>query len=220
MTKYQDYLQEIYSNRFKINLKERNKVWSILCSDFFQKYIPRNSKILEIAAGYCEFINNINAKEKIALDLNKDVKKFAKSEVKVHIGTATKLDFLEKESIDVVFISNFFEHLTKIQIVETLKEVHRILRKGGKILILQPNIRYCYKDYWMFFDHISPLDHRSLKEILLLQNFKIQKILPRFLPFQMKESKLPKFKFLIKIFLKCKIAQIILGKQMFIYAKK
>ena len=80
---------------------------------------------------------------------------------------------IEKGSVDVVFANNFFEHLSKNDIVKTTGEVYSVLRTEGKFLILQPNIRFCFKDYWMFFDHITPLDDRSLSEVLEHNGFEV-----------------------------------------------
>jgi ubiquinone/menaquinone biosynthesis C-methylase UbiE len=212
-------LQRIYHRRFGENIESRNKIYQILCNDFFQNYIPTNAVILDVGAGYCEFINNIHAKKKIALDKNPDIKKFAKKDVQFMISSSTDMKQIKDGSIDVVFISNFFEHLNKNEIIKTINEIYRVLQKNGNFLILQPNIRYCYKDYWMFFDHITPLDDRSLSEILELNGFEIIECRPKFVPYTTK-SKLPQSIFLLKIYLKFPLIQKIIGKQTFICAKK
>ena len=212
-------LEQIYRRRFDKDIEFRKKMYDVLCSEFFQKYIPENTTVLDVAAGYCEFINNIRAKKKIALDLNPGVKQYAENDVEVIVSTSIDMKQIKTETIDVAFTGNFFEHLSRGDIVKTIKEVYRILRKDGKFLILQPNIRYCYKDYWMFFDHITPLDDRSLSEILEVNGFKVIECKPRFLPYTIK-SKLPASVFLLKLYLKIPIIQKIIGKQAFIYAKK
>ena len=156
-----DLYQKMYRRRFGKDVEFRQKMYQVLCADFFQKYIPEDATVLEIGAGYCEFINNIRAKKKIALDLNPDIKKFAGDDVEAVIASSTDMKLMKNESIDVVFANNFFEHLSKEDIVKTIREVNRVLKRGGKFIILQPNIRFCFKDYWMFFDHITPLDDRS-----------------------------------------------------------
>lgn len=216
-------LNKMYNLRFNKETKFRNKLWAILCTKFFQKYINKNSVVLDVAAGHCEFINNIQAKEKIALDLNKDVKKLANKNVRVLIEDASFIKSLKNSSVDVVFISNFFEHITKEDITKVIKEVRRILKNKGKLLILQPNIRFCYKEYWNFFDHITPLDDKSMAEILLLNDFDIIKLFPKFLPFTTKtkiRGILPDFLILLflKIVLKIRFIQNLVGGQMFIYA--
>ena len=83
----------------------------MLCFEIFQKYIPRDSTVLEVGAGYCELINNIKAKRKLALDLNPDVKNFAANDVEVIIASSTNMRMIRSGSIDVIIANNFFEHL-------------------------------------------------------------------------------------------------------------
>jgi SAM-dependent methyltransferase len=214
-----DDLEQMYHRRFGGDIEFRKEMYQVLCSEFFQKYIPKDAVVLDVAAGYCEFINNISAKKKIAVDLNKDVKKFAASDVEVILSNATDMKKIENDSVDVAFTSNFFEHLTKEDITKTIKEVNRILKKDGRFLILQPNIRYCYKDYWMFFDHITPLDDRSLTEVLEINGFRVVESIPKFLPYTTK-SGLPKSIFLLKLYLKLSVVQKMFGKQAFLYSRK
>ena len=219
MSENSDLYQEMYRRRFGKDVEFRQKMYQVLCADFFQKYIPEDATVLEIGAGYCELINNIRAKKKIALDLNPDIKKFAGDDVEAVIASSTDMKLMKNESIDVVFANNFFEHLSKEDIVKTIREVNRVLKRGGKFIILQPNIRFCFKDYWMFFDHITPLDDRSLSEILEINGFKVVECKPKFLPYTTK-SKLPKSIFLLKLYLRSPPMQRIFGKQAFIYAIK
>ena len=132
----------------------------ILCKDYFQRFVPAGSTVLEIGAGYCEFINSISPGKKIAVDINPETLNKARNDVEVIIAKSTDLASINQESIDVIFVSNFFEHLCRDDIVETLKECFRVLKEGGRILILQPNIRFVQRDYWMFFDHVTPVDDR------------------------------------------------------------
>ena len=194
-------------------------MWKILCNNFFQKYIPKTSIVLDIACGYCEFLNNINAKKKIGIDLNPNSKLYANSDVEIINGETNNMQSITEENIDVVFVSNFFEHITKEKIIETIKEIRRVLKKNGRLLILQPNIRYCYKDYWMFFDHITPIDDRALIEVLEINGFKIIECKSKFLPFTTK-SRYPKLFFLLKVYLSITILHKIFGQQSFIYAEK
>ena len=107
-------LSTLYSNRFNDDeMKFKNKMWKILCKHFFQKYINENDTVIDIAGGYCEFINNINCKRKIVVDLNENVKLHANKNVEVYNENVVKLDFLEDNSINKVFISNFLEHIDK-----------------------------------------------------------------------------------------------------------
>lgn len=212
-------VKEIYSARFAADYQSRENVWKVLTRHFFQRLIGENKVVLEVAAGYCHFINNISAKEKIAVDINEDTKKYAQPDVRVIIGRSENLSELEESSVDSIFISNFFEHLERKVIIDTLLECKRVLVTGGSLIVLQPNYFYAYREYFNYFDHVTAIDHHSLSEVLELTGFKVEKIIPKFLPYSMK-SRLPSWPFLVRVYLKIKIAQWFLGKQALAVAKK
>ncbi|MCX5634459.1 MAG: hypothetical protein NTW55_01260 [Planctomycetota bacterium] len=99
--------------------------------------------------------------------------------------------------------------------LKTLSDVFSLLKTGGTLIILQPNIRYAYKVYWDFFDHNIPLSDRSIVEALLLTGFKVDRLIPRFLPYTTK-SKIPQNTFLVKAYLKIPLVWKLLGKQMLV----
>lgn len=214
-------VDSLYSARFsKSDVERKNRVWQVLCRDFFQHYLRPSDTVVDVGAGYCEFINHIECRKKYAVDLSDDTRRFANEEVIVLKTESTDLSALEDESADVVFASNFFEHLeSKAEVLATLREIHRVLRVVGKLLILQPNIKYLRGDYWDFFDHLLPLSHVSMMEALELSNFTILEVRPKFLPATTK-SALPQHPLLVALYLKLPIVQRIMGKQMFIVAMK
>ena len=212
-------VRSIYARRFKPDLPIRDAMWKILCRDFFQKYVDSNSRVLEIGAGYCEFINNIHASHKIAVDINPDVKDFANKDVDIVLKTASQISAVPNSSVDVVFASNFFEHLTRDEITATFHEVYRVLAPAGIFMVLQPNIRFCARDYWMFFDHITPIDDRAFVEALEINGFEILEVIDRFLPYSTK-SRLPKALFLVRLYLRFRFAWRIFGQQSFILSRK
>jgi ubiquinone/menaquinone biosynthesis C-methylase UbiE len=118
-----------------------------------------------------------------------------------------------------VFISNFFEHLTHDDIAATVKELKRVVKKGGMVLVLQPNIRFTAKDYWMFFDHITPVDDRALEEIFTINGFRLEQRILRFLPFTT-QSKVPAKPWLVKLYLRMPLIWRIMGKQTFMVFEK
>lgn len=207
-------ISKIYQRRFATNSEFKKKMWQTLYDEFFIDYIPANSTIIDIGAGYCEFINSVNSPNKYAFDINPDIVNHASPNVTI----IKDLKSLEDSTFDIVFISNFLEHLTKPEITKIITESHRILKQAGKLLILYPNIRYCYKDYWMFFDHITPLDDRSLSEIIETESFKIIENKPRFLPFSTKTH--INSIFLLKLYINFPPIHKLLGQQGFMYARK
>ena len=184
---------------------------------FFQNYINKNSTVLDVPCGYGVFINNIVCKDKYAVDINNNCKEYLPKNVKFLLGSSTKLKLKDK-SIDAIFVSNFFEHISRDDIVRTIKEFRRILRPDGRVLILQPNIRFAAKDYWMFFDHITPVDDRALIEIFTALDFSLVHNIERFLPFTM-QSKFPKPAFLIRLYLQFSFLWPFFGKQSLLFFK-
>lgn len=217
----QKNLDLLYQGRFSEKEVEcKARIWEILCRHFFQNYVSPNDTVLDLGAGYCDFINNIQCREKLAVDLNDDTPLLAHNNVTVQQTSSTNLSFLADESIDVVFTSNFLEHLrTKEEALQTFNEVHRVLKKGGLFLILQPNIRHVGFEYWDFFDHHIALTERSLIEGLLITEFKIKRVISKFLPFTTK-SKIPQHPFLVWLYLKVPLVWWVMGKQSFLVAEK
>ena len=212
-------VSRIYQRRFGPDVAFRDRMWEVLCRDFFQRYVPSEATVLEIGAGYCEFINQIHATSKVALDINPDTEQHADRDVRVIIGRSTHMKDLRDSSVDVAFASNFFEHLTRDDILSTIGETRRVLRVGGRFMILQPNIRFCGRDYWMFFDHVTPIDDRAMVEALRINGFRMVRVIPRFLPFTTK-SRLPKSAFLLRMYLRLSPAWRLFGQQSFLLAEK
>lgn len=209
-------VRKIYSNRFsEEDIAAKRLLWKTLCEEFFQRYVREDAVLVDIGAGYCEFVNSIKAREKYAIDLNEDVKRFAEKGVRVFNREAASLDFLKGSSVDVVFMSNFLEHMKdKDSVMAVLKEAHRVLKPGGVILILQPNIRFLYNEYWDFFDHNVPISDRSLAEALEIAGFRIKELIPRFLPYTTK-SRLPQGRFFVRAYLRLPFIWPFFGKQVF-----
>lgn len=211
-------IKKIYQERFT-NKEEHQMVWKTLTKNFFQNYINKNDVVLDLGCGYGEFINNVNGGKKIAVDLNPEAKNFIKKEVKFFASSSTKMTFIKSSSVDKIFVSNFFEHLSRDDIILTIKELKRVLKKRGQVLVLQPNIRFLPHDFWRFFDHLTPIDDRALEEIFNTYDFKLKKRILKFLPYTTK-SRFPQSPFLVKLYLKLPFLWWIFGKQSFLVFEK
>ena len=207
-------LRKLYAHRFAREEEQRAALWQTLCRSWFQRWVPTDAVVLDLAAGHCEFVNNIVAGRRIAVDLNPAVHEHAGVGVETHVARSTDLHVLEDATVDRVFVSNFFEHITRDEIIGTLEEVRRVLRPDGKLLVLQPNIRYCARDYWMFFDHVTPVDDRALVEAFASTGFRVELNHPRFLPYTTK-SRLPSSDALVRLYLRSPWAWRLLGGQAF-----
>ena len=94
-----------------------------------------------------------------------------------------------------------------------------MLRRSGLLITMGPNIRFCSKVYWDFFDHYLPLSDRSMVEAMALAGFEKELVIPRFLPFTMAGKK-PPAPFLVRLYLSMPMFWRVLGKQFMIVARK
>ena len=215
-------LSRLYRNRFDAKeLAEKQILWSALRKGMFQQYVPESGTVLDLGAGNCEFSNAIHARRRVAVDLNPETKHFANPAVEVLQTSSTDLSALTDGSLDTVFTSNFFEHLaSKDVLMETLRESYRVLAPGGRIVVLMPNIRYVGIRYWDYLDHYLPLTHLSLVEGLELAGFSTERVIPRFLPYTVRDSKLPVTAGLVRLYLWFRPIWPVLGGQMLVVARR
>jgi len=215
-------LTALYRKRFDSKeLAEKKVLWSALCRGMFQQYVPESGTVLDLGAGNCEFSNAISARRRVAVDLNPETADFADPDVEVLLTSSTDLSALADGSVDTVFTSNFFEHLpTKEVLMETLRESHRVLAPGGRIVVLMPNIRYVGGRYWDYLDHYLPLTHLSMVEGLELAGFSAERVIPRFLPYTIRNSRLPVSAGLVRLYLWFRPAWRVLGSQMLVVARR
>lgn len=215
-------LKELYRNRFdEADRARKAAIWRVLYRDVFGRWIRDDDTILDLGAGFCEFINTAQAARRIAVDLNPDTVRLAAPGVEVHQASASQLSFLAAESVDVVFSSNFLEHLPdKEQVLAVLREALRVLKPLGTLMLLGPNVRLVPGIYWDFFDHHVPLSDRSLCEALTMSGFDLVEVQPRFLPYTTR-SALPQAAWLVALYLKLRpLSSRIFGKQFLLIAKK
>ena len=178
-------LQAIYERRFKEErVAYRVRLWRTLVASFFQPMIPPGAAVLDLGCGYGEFINQIHCGSRFAMDLNPKAAEHLDPAVKFLFQDCSLRWDLPDQSLDVVFTSNFFEHLPdKLALKLTLIEAARCLKPGGQLIALGPNIKFVQGAYWDFWDHFLSLTELSLSEALDNNGYRVERAVPRFLPY-------------------------------------
>ena len=205
---------DYFQTRYTFN-KDRKEVWKAICQ-YLSRYIPLQSSVLELGSGYCDFINNINARSKVAIDIDENSKQYCDPAVTFLNMKATEMEFAEN-TFDVVLASNLFEHLNDSDLEILTSKIYKSLKQEGKLILIQPNYYYAYRTYWDDFTHIKAFSHISLTDFLITRGFKIVITEKKFLPFSFK-SVLPKSYYITKLYLKCFWGPF--AKQMLIIAEK
>ena len=99
--------------------------------------------------------------------------------LEVVAGSIVGLPF-ESASLGGVFCAHVLEHLGRDELLAAAAEIERVLRPGGKAIIVVPRP----KDIWEFFDdptHVSPMTEKRVA--LLFNRFSTVEFVNYYLPF-------------------------------------
>jgi len=213
-------LTQIYQSRFQGSAEYRLSVWQTLIRRFLSSWIPHDGRVLDLGAGHGEFINQVPAKKKWAMDLNPDTAGRLSQNVQFMRQDCSQSWPLPESSLDLVFTSNFFEHLPDKECLKrTLQQAFRALRPGGHLVALGPNIRLVPGAYWDFWDHYLPLTEHSLAEAGKLVGFTVERSLAATLPYSMSQGFQPPL-WAVRIYLAMPIFWRFFGKQFLVVLRK
>ncbi len=215
-------LDPLYATRFpEADRAAKAAIWQVLCSHFFQRYVKESDVVLDIGAGFGEFLRHIRCAKRIAVDIERlSGRVLPPGTEEVFTPSDQLSQHVPANSVDVVFCSNFFEHLPNTDtFLATLKEIRTVLRPGGRLMALQPNIRYVGGAYWDFVDHHLALTHVTLVEACESLGYEIEEVIPKFLPYTTR-SAMPQSPWLVRMYLAFRPAWYVLGKQTWFIARK
>jgi len=196
----------------------RRVVWQVL-AEYLAPWIPADAHVLELGAGYCDWINAVRAGRKVAVDLWREFPRYAAGDVEpIVLDAAAGLGTLGAEQFDVVLASNLLEHFETDAVSAMVDDVATLLRPSGRFIIIQPNFRYAYRRYFDDFTHRSVFTDTSLGNLLRSHGFTIDVSRPKFLPYSMRavRSRIPVW--LVRAYLRSPFKPM--AGQMLIVARK
>jgi SAM-dependent methyltransferase len=212
-------LDSIYKERFGKREAYRQQVWGVL-TQYFSRWIPPDSTVLDLGCGYCEFINQIACSTKFGMDLNPEIRRRASPDVRVLEQDCSEPWPISPGSLGAVFTSNFLEHLpTKDHLERTLRNAHDALGSGGRFIAMGPNVRCVPIRYWEFVDHYLALTERSLSEMLIKCGFEVNIRVARFLPYSMSQGRTYPL-WMLRTYLAAPTVWRVFGKQFLVVARK
>jgi SAM-dependent methyltransferase len=197
-------------------IDERKAVWKEIAM-YIYKNVGEQGVVLELGAGFCDFINQFPSKKKICIELNEERKKFASSEVDFLCGDVLQEIQKLKTEVSMVFASNFLEHFSEEQLGDLLPRIHNILNANGKLVLIQPNYRLCKNSYFDDETHQTIFSDENIVQFLEKFDFKVIHLIPGLLPFSMK-SRLPKWPLLVRFYLNSPMRPH--AAQMYVVAQK
>lgn len=215
-----DTLSRLYRRRFAdLDVATKEAVWTEIVR-YLQRYVGHESRVLDIACDRGYFIRNIECAERWATDV-RDLAAEVGPDVRFVRADGLQLaGALPASNFDVVFMSNYLEHLPNSQaVLEQLRIVRDLLAPGGRAIILQPNIRLIGNRYWDFIDHHTALTAKSLTEAAELAGLRPERLINRFLPYTTK-SRIPTAKFLVGLYLRMPFLWPLFGEQSLLIARR
>jgi ubiquinone/menaquinone biosynthesis C-methylase UbiE len=173
-----------YASRYTYNT-DRGIVWKEIVR-FLDPFLKGKQTVLDVGAGYCDFINNVTAEKRVAIDMSPDFFQYASDGIQTFQTRADQLSGFQDSSVDAAFSSNLLEHLSDAELESTMKEIKRVLKKGGLFILMQPNYHYSYRNYFDDATHKKVFSDSSLESFLVSYGFNIVKKMSKFLPFSLK----------------------------------
>jgi SAM-dependent methyltransferase len=201
----------LYANRFTdADASAKDLLWREVCR-FLAPYV--DGPVLDIGCDRGYFIRNVAAEERWASDVRDMSAEMPPGVQFVQAGGLDLEHSVPTSHFGTVFMSNYLEHLrTRDDVLEQMSVAAGLLRPGGRVVVLQPNIRLVGAAYWDFIDHHVALTEKSLVEAGEAAGFATERLIVRFLPYTTK-SRLPRSASLVRWYLRLPIAWRLMGGQ-------
>lgn len=146
----------------------------------------RSGKILDIGCGnFPYFLATTDFKEKFGLDPYAKDEMFAKTDIKLVKMERNKLPFKEN-TLDVVTMLAVFEHLEPEGIVSSFKDIKRVLKIEGQLIITTPSpisvvplslmSKFNLVSKEEIHDHKSSFSKQKIEQLILKSGFSKKKI--------------------------------------------
>jgi SAM-dependent methyltransferase len=190
-----------YASRYTPDAN-RQIVWPEIVR-YLSRFIVPTSTVVDLGAGYCDFINRVTATKKVAVDSSPDFSQYAAPDVVVLQKYVWDIQSLGEASVDVVFASNLLEHLDEEQLHKTMEAIRYVLRPQGTFIAMQPNYRLNPSHYFDDPTHKKVFSDAALESFLISHHFSIIYKMPRFLPFSLRSrpSWIPLSSLLVRLYL-------------------
>jgi SAM-dependent methyltransferase len=207
------HLPDVYRARFdEREVSAKDAVWREIVR-YLQRYVDASAPVLDVACDQGHFIRWATGSQRWATDI-RDVRTALPADVRFVQSSGLDLEAtVPTAHFGTVFMSNYLEHLQSSDgVIEQFRVARQLLRPGGRVIVLQPNIRLVGHRYWDFIDHRVALTERSLLEAAELANLQTVELTTRFIPYSTK-GRLPQHPALVRAYLSFPPAWRVLGKQ-------
>jgi 2-polyprenyl-3-methyl-5-hydroxy-6-metoxy-1,4-benzoquinol methylase len=179
-----DYISHTDSKRslfekayhFVKNIALKNKL------NLINSHQPSKGLILDIGAGTGDFLTvaQNDGWKTIGVEPSDKAKAIAKSK---GVSFVEKTSELESHTFDVISMWHVLEHVPNLE--EQIKELKRLLRPSGTLIVAVPNFKSFdakhYGQFWAAYDvpiHFWHFSKTAIQKLFEKENMKLEKVLP------------------------------------------
>lgn len=139
----------------------------------FQDHILPENTVLDFGCGGGFLLNELTAKRKIGFEINDSAREHVKT---LGITTINDLNNLKEGEVDIIISNHALEHVPNP--LETLKNLHRVVREGGLIVIVIPceqpgEVEFEYKEDDIN-QHLHSWCPQTIGNLIKLAGFKLE----------------------------------------------
>lgn len=125
----------------------------------YLSYFEHCQQVVDLACGDADFIELLLEREIDVIGIDSDEKAYAEAATKglpvIKEDVFRWLAAQPNASLDGVFSAHLIEHLPYPKVIELIQQSYRILRAGGVILLVTPNVRSLFSHLEMFYTHFG-----------------------------------------------------------------
>lgn len=165
-----DYLKVVYSESRRPNTDYPSKLAAYIQKNMFDGAV---GKLVDIGCGKGDMLREFSNLGYSVSGV--DISLVSKKMCSPHPVEVNNLEVepisLEDSSAEFIFSKSVIEHLHSP--LNMLKESHRLLEQGGKVVILTPSwMHHGWGPFYIDFTHVTPFTAPSLRDAMLMAGYK------------------------------------------------
>ena len=137
--------------------------WHHIKFNFIKSKINKKNTHLDIGCGSGTFVSILNNKFSAGIDISSKQIKFANKtygdKKKIFYSYKKKIPF-NKNKFNSISLIELIEHLSNQEIRRLMKEIHKVLKKGGKVYITTPNYLSLWPVLELIVNQISSVSYK------------------------------------------------------------
>ena len=164
------YLKTVYDRNREPKTTYPSKLINYLIKRFNLK---RESRLLELGIGNGDFLQEFHKYGFECFGLDREISFEVNRNLKIKKVNLARQKFpFQNNTFDIVYHKSVLEHFYRDEADLIMKESYRVLKKGGKLIILVPDWVSQMKNYFEDYTHVHPYDILAVADLLKMYGFR------------------------------------------------